>query len=51
MAGKKISAFKNEPLTDFSKPANKKAFEKALKKVESELGKEYFVGDPSPQRA
>lgn len=43
MAGKKISAFKNEPLTDFSKPANKKAFEKALKKVESELGKEYFV--------
>lgn len=43
MAGKKISAFKNEPLTDFSKPANKKAFEKALKKVESELGKEYCV--------
>ncbi len=43
MAGKKISAFKNEPLTDFSKPANKKAFEKALQKVGSELGKEYFL--------
>ncbi|NUM80194.1 L-glutamate gamma-semialdehyde dehydrogenase [bacterium] len=45
MAGKKktvkVSPFKNEPMTDFSKPANRKAFEKALKTVESQLGKEY----------
>lgn len=33
--------FKNEPLTDFSKPANKKGMEKALSKVRKELGKEY----------
>jgi 1-pyrroline-5-carboxylate dehydrogenase len=33
--------FKNEPLTDFSKPANRKAMEKALAKVKEMLGKEY----------
>lgn len=33
--------FKNEPLTDFSKPANRKGMEKALAKVRAELGKEY----------
>ncbi|MEW6060914.1 MAG: L-glutamate gamma-semialdehyde dehydrogenase [Bacteroidota bacterium] len=33
--------FKNEPLTDFSKPSNKKGMEKALAKVRAELGKEY----------
>ena len=33
--------FKNEPLTDFSQPQNVKAFEDALAKVSSELGKEY----------
>jgi 1-pyrroline-5-carboxylate dehydrogenase len=33
--------FKNEPLTDFSKPANRKAMEKALAKVKTMLGKEY----------
>ena len=33
--------FKNEPLTDFSKPANLKAMEKALAKVKAMLGKEY----------
>jgi 1-pyrroline-5-carboxylate dehydrogenase len=43
MAAKKISPFKNEPFTDFSKPANRKAFEKALQKVKGELGKEYFI--------
>jgi 1-pyrroline-5-carboxylate dehydrogenase len=34
-------AFRNEPLTDFSKPENKKAMEQALAKVKSELGREY----------
>jgi len=36
-----MKRFKNEPLTDFSKAKNRKAMEKALSKVESELGKEY----------
>jgi 1-pyrroline-5-carboxylate dehydrogenase len=31
--------FKNEPLTDFSKPRNKKAMEKALAVIKAELGK------------
>lgn len=35
------SKFKNEPLTDYTKPANKKGMEKALAKVRSELGKKY----------
>jgi 1-pyrroline-5-carboxylate dehydrogenase len=38
-----IKPFKNEPLTDFSKSSNKKAMEKALAKVRSELGKEYPI--------
>ncbi|MDD8018028.1 MAG: L-glutamate gamma-semialdehyde dehydrogenase [Bacteroidota bacterium] len=33
--------FKNEPFTDFSKPANKKGMEKALAKVRAELGKDH----------
>jgi len=33
--------FKNEAFTNFSLPENKKAFEEALAKVESELGLEY----------
>ena len=33
--------FKNEPLTDFSKPENRKAMEKALANVKAILGKEY----------
>lgn len=33
--------FKNEPLTDFSRPANRKAFEKALEVVRSRIGTEY----------
>jgi len=36
-----MKPFKNEPLTDFKKPKNKKAFQKALSKIESELGKEH----------
>ncbi|MCU0453103.1 MAG: L-glutamate gamma-semialdehyde dehydrogenase [Bacteroidetes bacterium] len=35
--------FKNEPLTDFSKPANRKAMEAALAKVRGMLGREYPV--------
>lgn len=33
--------FKNEPFTDFSKPENAAAMEKAIEKVKSELGREY----------
>ena len=33
--------FKNEPLTDFSKPENRQAFEAALARVQSELGREH----------
>ncbi len=36
-----IQKFKNEPLTDFTKPANRKAMEQALAKVRSMFGKEY----------
>ena len=36
-----LSKFKNEPLTDFSKRANRKAFEKALAQIRKELGKEH----------
>lgn len=38
-----LSKFKNEPLTDFSKPAQRKAMEKALAKVRSEFSKEYPI--------
>ncbi|MBI5464769.1 MAG: L-glutamate gamma-semialdehyde dehydrogenase [Ignavibacteriales bacterium] len=38
-----IKPFKNEPLTDYSTPANKKAMEKALAKVKTMLGKDYPV--------
>jgi len=33
--------FKNEPFTNFRLPENKQAFQEALAKVESELGREY----------
>jgi 1-pyrroline-5-carboxylate dehydrogenase len=36
-----LSEFKNEPLTDFSKPEHKSAMEAALRKVKGELGREY----------
>lgn len=32
--------FKNEPLTDFSKPENKKAFEQAIEKFRATIGRE-----------
>ncbi|MCI0707524.1 MAG: L-glutamate gamma-semialdehyde dehydrogenase [Ignavibacteriae bacterium] len=35
--------FKNEPLTDYTKPANKKAMEQALAKVRTWIGKEYPI--------
>ncbi|MCX6133986.1 MAG: L-glutamate gamma-semialdehyde dehydrogenase [Ignavibacteriales bacterium] len=38
-----ISTFKNEPLTDFTKPANRKAMERALAKVKKMLGREYPI--------
>jgi 1-pyrroline-5-carboxylate dehydrogenase len=38
-----LSKFKNEPLTDFSKPAQRKAMEKALAKVRSEFSNEYPI--------
>ncbi len=38
-----MKPFKNEPLTDFSKPANRKAMEAALQKVRSWFNKEYPI--------
>ncbi|MBI3004659.1 MAG: L-glutamate gamma-semialdehyde dehydrogenase [Ignavibacteriales bacterium] len=38
-----MKPFKNEPLTDFSKPANRKAMEVALAKVKSLFSKEYPI--------
>jgi 1-pyrroline-5-carboxylate dehydrogenase len=38
-----ITPFKNEPLTDFSKPEHRKAFQKALETVGRQLGKEYPI--------
>ncbi len=39
-----LKPFKNEPPTDFSKPVNRKALEKALAKVKAMLGKQYPLG-------
>jgi len=36
-----LKPFKNEPLTDFSSPAGKKAMERALESVRAALGREY----------
>jgi 1-pyrroline-5-carboxylate dehydrogenase len=36
-----LSAFSNEPVADFSKPANRQAMEKALGEVRAQLGREY----------
>jgi 1-pyrroline-5-carboxylate dehydrogenase len=35
------ATFRNEPLTDFSKSANRKAMEHALRNVQKQLGREY----------
>jgi 1-pyrroline-5-carboxylate dehydrogenase len=37
----KVTKFKNEPYTDWSKPANRRKQEEAIAKLESEFGKEY----------
>jgi 1-pyrroline-5-carboxylate dehydrogenase len=39
----KIKPFKNEPLTDFSKPANIKKQQDAIKKARKQLGKTYEI--------
>src|SRR5438105_5872267 len=36
-----LSEFRNEPLTDFSKPQNRSAMEAALEKVKAEFAREY----------
>ena len=36
-----MKPFKNQPLTDFTKPAARRLMEKAIRKVERELGREY----------
>jgi 1-pyrroline-5-carboxylate dehydrogenase len=41
MATATLSQFRNEPVTDFSQPANRQAMEEALKKVRAEFGREY----------
>lgn len=38
-----VETFRNEPFTDFSKEENYKAFQTALDKVRSELGREYDI--------
>jgi 1-pyrroline-5-carboxylate dehydrogenase len=38
-----IPKFKNEPLTNFSKPANRKKQQVAIEKVRGELGREYPI--------
>jgi 1-pyrroline-5-carboxylate dehydrogenase len=37
----KLPAFRNEPLTDFSTPANRRAIEEALARVRAQFGREY----------
>lgn len=37
----RLTEFQNEPLTDFSIPANRDAFQKAIDYVRSQLGKQY----------
>src|SRR5580704_12989857 len=41
MATATLSQFRNEPVTDFTQPANRQAMEAALKKVRAEFGREY----------
>jgi 1-pyrroline-5-carboxylate dehydrogenase len=45
-ANLRLSAFTNEPFVDFSREENKSAMRAALKKVESEFGREYpmYIG-------
>src|ERR1039457_4405137 len=41
MATATLAQFRNDPVADFSQPANRQAMETALKKVRSEFGREY----------
>ncbi len=41
MATATLSQFRNESVTDFTQPANRRAMEEALKKVRTEFGREY----------
>ena len=41
MATATLTQFRNEPVTDFSQPANRQAMELALHEVRAALGKEY----------
>jgi 1-pyrroline-5-carboxylate dehydrogenase len=43
MPARTIPEFRNEPLTDFSKPENRTAMEGALRKVEGSLGRTYAI--------
>src|SRR5438093_544318 len=38
-----LDEFRNEPLTDFSKPENAEAMRTAIEKVRGELGREYPI--------
>ncbi len=38
---KAAKPFSNEPVADFSKPANREAMERALREVRAQLGREY----------
>jgi 1-pyrroline-5-carboxylate dehydrogenase len=38
---KTLQPFSNEPVADFSKPANREALERALREVRAQLGREY----------
>ncbi|MGC8594881.1 MAG: L-glutamate gamma-semialdehyde dehydrogenase [Candidatus Kryptoniota bacterium] len=40
---RKLPQFRNEPFVDFKKPENRRKMEKAIARVESELGKEYHL--------
>ncbi len=39
----KLLKFKNEPFVDFTKTGNRRKMEKAIAKVEHELGREYHL--------
>lgn len=41
MATATLTEFRNEPVTDFSQPANRRGIEEALKKVRAEFAREY----------
>ncbi|HKB14995.1 MAG TPA: L-glutamate gamma-semialdehyde dehydrogenase, partial [Planctomycetota bacterium] len=43
MPARTIPEFRNEPLTDFSKPENRTAMEGALRTVEAALGRTYPI--------